>query len=189
MTAPTPEPHAPGAGAPSAWVARFAPLLRAHGPVLDVAAGAGRHARLLAGLGHPVLAVDRDAAALAALAGAAGVTALAADLESAPWPLAGRTFDGVVVTNYLHRPLFPALAAAVAPGGLLLCETFMQGHERYGRPSNPAFLLAPGELLLAFPELAVVAFEQGLVEGPAPRVVQRLCAWRPDGGPAPGLAG
>ena len=159
---------------PSPWVVRWAPLVRRGGTVLDVACGGGRHARYLSARGHLVEAVDRDDAALATLSGFAGVTTTRADLEGGPWPFHGRRFDAVVVTNYLHRPLFPRLAAALADGGVLVYETFMRGHERLGKPSNPAFLLAPGELLAAFPTLTVVAFEQGRL--PQPAVVQRLCA-------------
>jgi SAM-dependent methyltransferase len=161
---------------PSVWVTRFIPLLRPGGRMLDLACGGGRHSRLLAARGHTVFAVDRDPRAIASLAGAAGVTAVCADLEGAPWPFPDRRFDGIVVTNYLHRPLFPAIVTALEEGGVLLYETFMRGHERFGKPSNPAFLLAPGELLAAFGALTVVAFEQGRVETPGPAVVQRLCA-------------
>lgn len=162
---------------PSAWVRRFAPLIAPGGTVLDVACGSGRHARYFAGLGHPVDAVDRDAEGLAGLAAAAGVTTRQADLENAPWPFAGRRYAGIVVANYLHRPLFPHLVEALAEGGVLIYETFMVGNERFGRPSNPDFLLQPGELLGAFLELlSIVAFEQGEVAGPKPAMVQRLCA-------------
>jgi SAM-dependent methyltransferase len=165
--------------AASAWVRRFAPLIDA-GAVLDLACGSGRHARLLAAGGHPVLAVDRDATALASLAGVAGVTTLCADLEGDSWPFAGRRFAGIVVTNYLHRPLLPRLAEALADGGVWIYETFMQGNERFGRPSNPDFLLRPQELREAAlaAGLTVVAFEEGEVAEPKPAMVQRLCAWR-----------
>lgn len=163
-------------GAPSPWVVRFATLVRPRGVVLDVACGRGRHARFLAARGHPVEAVDRDDAALQALAGTRGITATRADLEAGPWPYPGRRFDAVVVTNYLHRPLLARLGASVAAGGVLLYETFMRGNERLGRPSRPELLLEPGELLAAFPGLAVVAFEEGRVETPWPAVIQRLCA-------------
>ncbi|MEO5338298.1 MAG: class I SAM-dependent methyltransferase [Magnetospirillum sp. WYHS-4] len=169
---------------PSAWVRRFAPLVRAGGSVLDLACGGGRHARFFAGRGHPVLAIDRDTAPVADLAGPA-VEILSHDMEDGgPWPLEGLTFAAVVVVNYLHRPLFPFLRAAVAPGGVLIYETFARGNERYSRPRNPAHLLEEGELLrLAGDGLSVVAFEQGIVERvPCPGVVQRLCAVaaRPD---------
>jgi SAM-dependent methyltransferase len=165
--------------APSPWVARWAPLIR-RGEALDLACGDGRHARLLASLGHRVTALDRNRAALAALDGVAGVTIVCADLEDgSPWPLAGRRFAGIVVTNYLYRPLFSLLIEALAPGGVLIVETFMAGNERYGKPSNPDFLLAPGELLAAFGrELTVAAFEQGRAERPRPAMIQRLCALR-----------
>jgi SAM-dependent methyltransferase len=167
----------------SVWVLRFASLIRAGGEVLDLACGEGRHAQPLAGLGLRVEAVDRDAEALATLAGVENVRARRADLEDGAWPYAGRGFDGIVVTNYLHRPLFPYLVAALAAGGVLIYETFMLGNERFGRPSNPDFLLRPGELLEAFGQaLHVVAFEQGEVAQPKPAVVQRLCAVR---GPGP----
>jgi SAM-dependent methyltransferase len=126
-----------------------------------------------------VTAADRDAAALAALAGATGVTTRTADLEADPWPFPPATFDAVVVTNYLHRPLFPHLAAVLRPGGVLIYETFMQGNERFGKPSNPAFLLQSDELLDAFRDaLAVAGFEQGGLGRPVRAVVQRICAVR-----------
>ena len=162
---------------PSAWVTRWAHLIRP-GEVLDLACGQGRHARYLAERGHRVTAVDRDREALATLAGEARVSTLCADLEDgSPWPLAGRRFEAIVVANYLHRPLFRHLIEALAPGGVLVYETFMLGNERFGKPSNPEFLLRPGELLAALGgALEVLAFEQGRVSRPKPAVVQRLCA-------------
>lgn len=170
-----------GAGAPSPWVARWAPAAPV-GEALDLACGQGRHARLLAALGHPVLALDRDAQALAAAAGP-GIATLACDLEGegAVWPFAPGRFGAVVVTNYLHRPLFGAIAAALAPGGLLIYETFAQGNEAFGKPSNPAFLLAPGELLALAQAhgLHVLAYEDGVVQTGRLARVQRLCAAAP----------
>jgi SAM-dependent methyltransferase len=167
--------------AASPWVARWAPLLPP-GEVLDLACGGGRHARLCAALGHPVLAVDRDAAALAQAAGQ-GVATLQADLEDAQlaWPFAPGRFAGIVVTNYLHRPLTAALGASLAPDGVLIYETFAVGNEAYGKPSNPAFLLAEGELLAmaATLGLRVIAFEQGVVRQGKTAMVQRLCAAGP----------
>jgi SAM-dependent methyltransferase len=164
---------------PSDWVTRWARLIP-RGEVLDLACGRGRHARYLAALGHDVTAVDRDPDALAALAGVARVTTLAADLEGGnPWPLPGRRFAGIVVTNYLYRPLFPRLLESLAERGVLIYETFALGNERYGRPANPHFLLRAGELLDAFTSaLTVVAFEQGFVAAPCPAVVQRFCGTR-----------
>ncbi len=165
---------------PSSWVRRFAPLVPAGGEVLDLACGSGRHARLLAGLGHRVEAVDRDAAALARLSGVAGVSVRVADLEHAPWPYAGRRFAGIVVANYLHRPLLPLIEGALADAAVLIYETFMVGNERFGRPSNPDFLLHPQELLRVAQAagLRIVAYEEGEVAQPRPAVVQRLCAVR-----------
>jgi len=165
--------------APSAWVCRFARLITAGGAVLDLACGQGRHARLLAGLGYRVEAVDRDHVALAALAGVAGVATRCADVEGAPWPYAAGRFDGIVVSNYLYRPLMGDLLAALRPGGVLIYETFALGNEKLGRPSNPEFLLRPGELLQWVEgRLQVLAFEQGRVESPKPAVIQRICALR-----------
>lgn len=162
---------------PSAWVLRWAQLIPAGGAVLDVACGGGRHARFLAGLGHPVDAVDRDPTAIAALGGVAGVSPLCADIEGGPWPYAGRAYAAVVVTNYLHRPLFPQLRAALAPGGVLIYETFATGNEAFGRPANPDFLLRPRELLdLAGADAHVLAYENGYVDQPKPALVQRICA-------------
>jgi SAM-dependent methyltransferase len=162
---------------PSPWVVRWAALVRPGSEVLDLACGTGRHARFLAARGCSVLAVDRDAEAIAALATVAGVFTRVADLEGAAWPFASSSFDAVVVANYLHRPLFGPIFDALRPGGLLVYETFMLGNERFGRPSNPEFLLRPGELLGAVQgQLEVVAFEQGEVGTPRPAVVQRICA-------------
>lgn len=164
---------------PSAWVCRFARLIAAGGSVLDLASGQGRHARYLAGLGYRVEAVDRDSAALAALAGVSGVAIRCADVEGSPWPYDLERFDGIVVTNYLYRPLMAALLDALRPGGVLIYETFALGNEKFGRPSNPDFLLRPGELLQWVEgRLSVLAFEQGLVERPKPAVIQRICAVR-----------
>jgi SAM-dependent methyltransferase len=162
---------------PSAWVCRFAQLIAPGGAVLDLACGRGRHTRYLAGLGYQVEALDRDSAALAALAGVAGVVTRCIDLEASPWPCAEGRFDGIVVTNYLHRPLAPALLQALRPGGIFIYETFAAGNETLGRPSNPEFLLRPDELLhWVKGRLQVLAFEQGLVQRPKPAVIQRICA-------------
>lgn len=176
---------------PSDWVVRWAPLLPPRAQVLDVACGHGRHARWLAAAGHRVTAIDRDAALLEPLGGVGDT--LLADLEAHPWPLPGRRFDAVVVTNYLWRPLFPALMAAVKPGGLLIYETFAQAHAALGRPRRPEFLLREGELLdlvRAAPEGGaggsspseswhVIGFEEGRLpaRGEVPeREVQRIVA-------------
>jgi SAM-dependent methyltransferase len=163
--------------APSAWVRRWAGWIRPGGAVLDVACGTGRHARFLAQLGFEVDAVDRDRALFEDPP--PNVAVLEADLEAGPWPYAGRRFDGVVVTNYLHRPLLPALVESLERGGLLVYETFATGNERFGKPSNPAFLLRPGELLEAVHgRLRVLAYEDLVVEEPRPAAVQRICARR-----------
>lgn len=162
------DPH--GELAPSPWVARWAPRI-ARGTVLDVACGNGRHARYFLARGLSVVAVDRVPQDIP------GARFIQADLEDgSPWPLAGQQFEGIVVTNYLHRALFPVLRGSLAADGVLIYETFMAGNERYGRPSNPAFLLAPGELLDAFAGLRVEGFEEGFVESPKPAMIQRLCA-------------
>jgi SAM-dependent methyltransferase len=166
-----------GLATPSAWVVRWADRIPAGGRVLDLACGGGRHARYLVERGHLVEAVDRDPAILERLAGVAGVAARCADLEQGPWPFEGQLFAGIVVVNYLHRPLFPHLLAALAPEGALIYETFAAGNERYGRPSNPAFLLKPGELLeVVRGRLRVVGYEDLYVSEPRPAMVQRICA-------------
>lgn len=169
---------------PSDWIARYATLVPGRvpdgGTVLDVAAGSGRHTRLFRRLGHPVVAIDIDPAGLADLAGDPDVEILRHDLEDgSPWPFAGRLFAGVVVTNYLWRPILPNIVASVAPGGALLYETFAAGNERFGKPSNPDFLLRPGELLEAVQgRLRVVAYEDIEVAMPRPAMVQRIAAVR-----------
>ncbi len=187
MSAVALDPHT--LAAPSPWVARWAAELPAGTSVLDVACGSGRHVRWLAARGLQVTGIDRDAAALSGLAGIAQT--IVADIEGNPWPLpAGATFDAVVVTNYLHRPLWPRLLAAVAPGGRLIYETFAVGNETVGKPSNPAFLLAPGELLDAVrAQLRVIGYEDGFLESPREAYVQRVCAVRePAGSVAPRYA-
>lgn len=181
--------HAAQGPAGSPWVLRWLDGLPRGASVLDFAAGSGRHARAAAERGLRVLAVDRDEQALARIAdsqaaGSPGIRVRAADLESGPWPFpASERFDAVVVANYLFRPRFALLASLVAPRGLLVYETFAQGNERYGRPSNPDYLLAPGEL----PEradragLTVLGYETGVVRRPSPAVIQRLCAIRARG--------
>lgn len=166
---------------PSPWVCRWAALIAPGANVLDVACGSGRHLRWLAGQGFAVTGVDRDAGALAGLAGVG--TTLQADIENGPWPLAGRSFGAVVVTNYLWRPLLPTLLASVAPGGVLIYETFAAGNETVGKPSRPDFLLRPGELLqaCAAPGWRVVAYEDGFLPAPA-RFVQRIAAVRSGSG-------
>lgn len=162
---------------PSPWIRRFAPLVARDRPVLDLACGGGRHLRWFAGQGHAVVGVDIDLRGVADLEGRPGIELVAADLESAPWPFASRRFAAVVVANYLHRPLLPDLLAALAPGGVLLWETFAQGNQRFGRPSSPSHLLRAGELLEAVRgHLQVVAYEHGEVASPKAAVVQRICA-------------
>jgi SAM-dependent methyltransferase len=159
----------------SPWVRRWTHLVPAGGAVLDVACGRGRHLRWFAQRGHPVTGVDRDPEATASVRDLG--EAVQADIENGPWPFAGREFAGVVVTNYLWRALLPPIVAAVAPGGVLLYETFAQGNETVGKPSRPDFLLAPGELLQACQGLRVVAYEDGFLTGPD-RFVQRIAAVR-----------
>lgn len=165
---------------PSEWVKVHLDQIPRSGQVLDLACGNGRHARLLAAHGHRVLAVDRDAAALAGLAAVAGITTRCLDLETPEWPLAGQCFAGIVVTNYLWRPHLAALIGNLEPGGVLLYETFMLGNERFGKPSNPDFLLHPGELhrLAGQHGLQVLGFAEGEVSQPRPAVTQRLAARR-----------
>jgi SAM-dependent methyltransferase len=162
--------------APSPWVLRFLPLLPHDGTVLDLACGSGRHVLALLAAGHAVIAVDRDVTGVRALA-APRLEVVEADLEAGAWPLDGRRFAGIIVTNYLHRPLLPALVAAVQPGGVLIYETFARGNERFGKPSNPDFLLQPGELLETVRgRLRVIAYEDLEVQEPKPAMIQRIAA-------------
>jgi SAM-dependent methyltransferase len=173
-------PSAHGTEAPSAWVRRWAALIAPSASVLDVACGHGRQMRLLAARGHPVTGVDRSQEATDAVAGLG--RAVLADIENGPWPFPGERFGAVVVTNYLWRPLWPTLVDSVAPGGVLIYETFASGHETVGRPARADFLLQPGELLRVCAGLRVVAYEDGFCGGPD-RFVQRIAAVRE--GPAP----
>ena len=162
---------------PSAWVQSHAGLVKPGGTLLDLAAGGGRHTRYFKGLGYRITALDRDVSRLQDL----GAEVIAANLEDgSPWPLGARAFDGIVVTNYLHRALFPHLAGALAPGGVLIYETFGIGNERFGKPSNPNFLLRPGELLefAAAHGLQVLAYACGEVAEPKRAIVQQMVARR-----------
>ena len=162
-------------GVPSPWIVQWAGLVPPDATVLDVAAGGGRHTRFFVDRGHQVTAIDRDVSALAAQP---NIEIVQADLEDgSPWPLPGRTFGAIVVTNYLHRPLFPALLDALAPGGVLLYETFMEGNERFGRPKQPEFLLKDGELLeIVRGQFSVVAYEARMISEPKMAMVQRIAA-------------
>jgi SAM-dependent methyltransferase len=161
---------------PSPWVTRWSHLIAPGGRVLDVACGGGRHLRWLHAQGFAVTGVDRDAAAIAPLQSLGRV--IVADIEKAPWPLAGVTFDAVIVTHYLWRPLLSTIVASVAPGGVLIYETFAAGNEAFGKPSNPDFLLLPGELLWACSTLQVVAYEDGLLDNPTRRVQRIAARWQ-----------
>ena len=177
MTCSANPPHLPLA--PSPWVMRFALKVAKGGMVLDVACGAGRHARYFAEIGHAVAAVDSDISGFTDVP--AVVHVLQADIEAGPWPYPNEKFAGVVVTNYLHRPLMPTLLNSVAPGGVFIYETFAAGNEQYGRPSRPEFLLRPGELLeVVHGQLEVLAFEDLYVDSPKPANVQRIAAMRPN---------
>jgi len=164
-------------GVPSPWVRRFAHLVPNGGTVLDLAAGGGRHARFFAGRGHPAVAVDRTLDGMVDLVDGP-IERIQADLEDgSPWPLGLRQFAGIIVTNYLHRPLLPLLAEALAPGGVLIYETFAVGQGQFGRPSGENYLLRPNELIRAYePTLTIVGFEHGIDYAPGPKAVQRLAA-------------
>lgn len=167
---------------PSDWLIRWSHLVPRGGTVLDVACGSGRHMRCFQERGHAVTGVDRAPEALAAAAGFGQV--VQADIEGGSWPFEGRQFDGVVVTNYLWRALLPRIVQSVAPGGVLLYETFAAGNETVGKPARPDFLLQPGELLRVCPPLRVIAYEDGFLESP-PRFIQRIAAVRE---PLPGAS-
>lgn len=161
----------------SPWIVKHAPLIRNEGRVLDLACGNGRHAIWLAEQGYQVDAIDRDAQAVSSMVGMDNINVLIADLEAGGWPQSDRKYDGLIVSRYLYRPLLLTLAAMLNPGGVLIYETFMSGNERYGKPSNPDFLLLPDELLEIYsPLLNIIAFEQGEQKTPRPAVMQRICA-------------
>lgn len=165
---------------PSPWIKRFADLIPVGGLVLDLACGAGRHGRFLLERGHRLVLLDKNIMAVADLAADEHVELIARDIEDGrPWPLGDRTFDGVVGANYLYRPMMKHLVRAVAPGGAFLYETFADGNQAFGRPSNPDFLLMREELLIfTRPELRVVAFEDIIVNEPRPAAIQHIAAVR-----------
>ena len=162
---------------PSEWVTRHIDSIPAGGRVLDLACGSGRHTRLLHSLGYRVVAVDKDLRGVQDLRDVAGIELLQMDLEQPDWPLQDQQFASIVVCNYLYRPHLAKLADCLEDSGCLLYETFAAGNERYGKPTNPDYLLEPGELLDVFGRsLKVVAFEQGLIQTPQTRLMQRICA-------------
>lgn len=163
---------------PSPWVVNYSHLVPIGGLVLDLACGAGRHGRFFREQGHPVVMLDRDISSITDMASDEMVEIIATDLEDGrPWPLAGRLFDAIVVANYLYRPILPNIISSIAPGGALLYETFSAGNEKFGRPSNPDFLLTHEELLIATrPELRAVAFEEREVTSPRPAAIQHIAA-------------
>jgi SAM-dependent methyltransferase len=161
---------------PSDWVRRWAHLVAPGARVLDVACGNGRHMGFFKEMGCEVTGIDRNQDALSYSARYGRI--IQADIENGPWPTLAEAFDAVVVTNYLWRPLWPALIQAIKPGGLIIYETFANGNETVGRPSRPEFLLQPDELLKAFEGFTIVAYENGFLPKPD-RFVQRLCARKP----------
>ena len=164
-------------GPPSDWIQRFVGEIKPGGSILDLACGSGRHSLFLLRRGHPVTACDIDVSGLADIKREAGLEIIQADLENTPWPFPERLFSAIVVTNYLHRPLFPHILSALAPQGLLLYETFAAGNERFGRPKNPDYLLHRGELLSSiFAGLTIIAYEDLTIKEPYPAALQRLCA-------------
>ena len=164
-------------GPPSPWIVRFAGEIEPGGQVLDLACGSGRHIIYLLQRGHAVTSSDIDVSALADLQEESNLEVVAADLENAPWPFSDRQFAAVIVTNYLHRPLFQNILSALAPGGLLLYETFAAGNEVFGRPRNLDHLLQRGELLSGvLGGLTIIAYEDLQISEPHPAMVQRVCA-------------
>lgn len=165
---------------PAAWIVRFSPLVAKGATVLDLACGGGRHTRFFLERGHPVTAVDVDPSRLKELRHHPRIEIVRADLEDgSPWPLPGRRFGSVIVTNYLWRPLFSPILESIGQGGVLLYETFARGNAAYGHPTNPDFLLEPGELIEAVRgHLQIVAYEHGYVDRPRPAIKQRVCAVR-----------
>ena len=171
-----------GTEPPSEWVKRWSHLVTPQGRVLDVASGYGRHAHYFHQANHHVTVVDMSQIAIESIAiSIHACEKVVADIENGPWPFFGQQFDAIVVTNYLWRPLMPTLLASLAPGGVLMYETFSQGNETVGKPSRPEFLLRPGELLETCKDLRVVAFEDGFITGAdvqTARFVQRIAAVR-----------
>jgi len=162
---------------PSGWVCTQAMHIPAGSTVLDVAAGYGRNARWLADQGYQVQAVDKDMAGLQSMDDLPNITTQVADIEADAWPYEDSQFEAIVVCRYLHRPLFSKFIQSLARGGILIYETFMDGHQVYGRPQNPDFLLNSNELLHVFStELTIIAFEQGLLQQSPPAMMQRICA-------------
>lgn len=183
MSDTAPKPH--GLEPVSCWVTQWAHLVPQGGQVLDVACGYGRHIRYFLEKNMAVAGVDIAKSAIEFIAYSLtnNLTSaqqnkaelIVADIENGTWPLVGRQFSAIVVTNYLWRPLFPTLVASLAPGGVLIYETFATGNETVGKPSRPDFLLQKGELLQVCAGLRIVAFEDGFIANPD-RFVQRIVA-------------
>ncbi len=162
---------------PSVWVTKCSKLLRPSSTVLDLACGSGRHAHYLASRGHDVTALDKSPEALSKISSSIGIHTYEFDLEVGAWPFSERKFDAIVVTNYLYRPIIQNIVNTLSPSGILIYETFMVGNERFGRPSNPDFLLRPNELIdETHKKLQILLYEAGRVSDPKPSLIQRICA-------------
>ena len=164
---------------PSPWVVNYVDQINEGSDVLDLACGSGRHTRLFLERGCRVMAIDLNIEGVSGLMGDPGLAVLEVDLENGPWPLGNADFDAVVVTNYLWRPLFPRIRDAVRPGGLVIYETFADGNERFGKPSNPDYLLKEGELNDWFSDWEILGYEHAEVTDPRPAMVQHICARKP----------
>jgi tellurite methyltransferase len=171
---------------PAPFLEEVLPRIVASGPrgrrALDLAAGAGREAAFLAMNGFEVEAVDDDPEILAsaeALAARHGVSirTTVRDLEWRDVDLGIERYDLITVFRFLHRPLFPGIERAIAPGGWLVYETFRRGQERFGRPTHPRFLLNDQELSSAFPSLAVEHYEE--LDPESGPITARLLARKP----------
>lgn len=162
---------------PSNWVKRFAKKIDKNGKVLDLACGQGRHTSLMLSLGYTTVAADINLSGIDSLNKHKNLELMQVDLEQDPWPFEKKAFSGIIVTNYLHRPLFKNILSALTPNGILIYETFADGNQEYGHPQNANYLLKRGELILkVFPELTILAYEDLIVQKPRPAAVQRVCA-------------
>ena len=171
-------PHHPAIkNAPSDWVKQHIRIIPPKGTVLDLACGAGRHTRLLIETGRRVIALDYNIRQLEYLSGEDSLTIIRHNLEvKNSWPFNPLTFDGIIVTNYLYRPLYSCIIDALAVNGVLIYQTFAVGNEKYGRPRNPKYLLKEDELLEVFgKKLNVVDYSHGYIKKPSPAVIQSIC--------------
>ena len=161
---------------PNKWVECYSSLIPSGGSVLDLACGSGRHTGMLLNKGYQVTAVDIDTTLIKQNFSNKNLNIVKCDLESLSfWPFEKNSFLGIIVVNYLHRPLFSKIIESLREEGVLVYQTFADGHSRYGKPKNPDYLLKRGELKTVFDSMKIISYQHGYLSYPSQSIIQRIC--------------